>query len=136
MLTIWSNDLLHNMQISPTWTREKELQAQFIGLQQRYEERPETKSSEIIPYDLGMKLKLVLLSVLEASLRNCRDRRWKMFRCAVMLHGFMNLLSSRVTNSCAYILLHLFYRILYLWVCSPSFYQARYLLLLLKGLSV
>ena len=63
------------MQISPTWTREKELQAQFIGLQQRYEERPETKSSEIIPYDLGMKLKLVLLSVLEASLRNCRDRR-------------------------------------------------------------
>lgn len=58
-----------------------------------------------------------LLSVLEASLRNCRDKRWKMFRCAVMLHGFMNLLSSCVTNSCAYILLHLFYRILYLWVC-------------------
>jgi len=55
-----------------------------------------------------------LLSVLEASLRNCRDKRWKMFRCAVMLHGFMNLLSS---HSCAYILLHLFYRILYLWVC-------------------
>jgi hypothetical protein len=39
-----------------------------------------------------------------------------MFRCAVMLHGFMNLLSSHVTNSCAYILLHLFYRILYLCV--------------------
>ena len=38
-----------------------------------------------------------------------------------MLHGFMNLLSSHVTNSCAYILLHLFYRILYLCVCSPSF---------------
>ncbi|KAJ6965770.1 serine/threonine-protein kinase BLUS1 isoform X3 [Populus alba x Populus x berolinensis] len=67
-----TNDLL---QISPTWTREKELQAQVIGLQQRYEERPETKSSEIIPCNLGMKLKLVLLSVLEASLRNCRDRR-------------------------------------------------------------
>lgn len=49
------------MQISPTWTREKELQAQFIGLQQRYEERPETKSFEIIPCDLGMKLKLVSL---------------------------------------------------------------------------
>jgi hypothetical protein len=60
-----------------------------------------------------------------------------MFRCAVMLHGFMNLLSSHVTNSCAYILLHLFYRILYLWVCvAHLFYQARHLLLLLKGLSV
>ena len=47
------------MQISPTWTRERELQAQVIGLQQRYEERPKTKSSEIIPCYPGMKLKLV-----------------------------------------------------------------------------
>ncbi|KAB5521102.1 hypothetical protein DKX38_025421 [Salix brachista] len=82
-----ANDLLL---ISPTWTRERELQAQVIGLQQRYEERPKTKSSEIIPCYPGMKLKLVSHVSVESLFEELQRQKRKNVQLERQLNACIN----------------------------------------------